>query len=240
MARRKLASEKTQKFFKKGKGSFAQQNDGTREMNPLSPFVISGGERTERFYFKHISDVTEYKFNIKPKYFGNESNFVVDFPKRISEILKTNSDAKIFCVFDYDTIFNRETNRKNYETFKTKIAKEINNGSVILCPSMPCIEYWFLLHFVNNKQLILTCEEVDKILEKYMKSYFSDKKMDFINILKSEKHLKDSEWVEKLCADNKLKHAITRAEENIKNAIANNDLDNQSYTYVYRIFKEYR
>ncbi|MBO7565941.1 MAG: RloB domain-containing protein [Bacteroidales bacterium] len=237
MARRKLAPEKTQKFFKKGKGSFAQRNEGTREMNPLTPFVISGGERTERFYFKHISDVTEYKFNIKPKYFGKESNFVVDFPKRISEILKTNSDAKIFCVFDYDTIFNSETNRKNYETFKTKIAKEIKNGSIILCPSMPCIEYWFLLHFTNYKQLIPTCEDVDKKLEPFMKSYFSEIKMDFIDILKSEKHLKDPSWVANLCADGKLEKAITRAEDNINKATAENDLENQSYSYVYRLFK---
>ena len=239
MARRKLALETTKHFFKKGNNSFSQQNAGKREMNYLPPFVISGGERTERFYIKHISDLTKYKFNIKPKYFGNESNMFVDFPKRIKEIIKNNTDAKIFCVFDYDTIYKSDTNKKNYETFKSKIANEIKNGQVILCPSMPCIEYWFLLHFVNNKQLIQTCEDVDKILERYMKSYFSDNKTDFIDILKSEKHISNSEWVKKLCADGKLDLAITRAEENIKKAIEANDLENQSYTYVYRIFKEY-
>lgn len=239
MARKKLASEKIKHFFKKDNNSFSPQNAGKRDMNYLPPFVISGGERTERFYFKHISDVTKYKFNIKPKYFGNESNFAVDFPKRIKEIIKNNIDAKIFCVFDYDTIFNNESNKKNYEIFKSKIAAEINRGQVMLCPSMPCIEYWFLLHFINYNQLIQSCEDVDNILERYMMTYFSEKKSNFIDILKSEKHLTNPSWVEKLCADGKLELAITRAEENIKKAIKANDLNNQSFTYVYRIFKEY-
>ena len=77
MARRKIEVGKTKTFFKKGKGSVLTQNEGTKEMNPLLPFVISGGERTERYYFKHISNLTKYKFNIKPKYFGKESNFII-------------------------------------------------------------------------------------------------------------------------------------------------------------------
>lgn len=38
---------------------------GTREMGILYPFIISGGQNTEHFYFKHINDLTDYKFNIK-------------------------------------------------------------------------------------------------------------------------------------------------------------------------------
>ena len=54
-----------------------------------------------------------------------------------------------------------------------------------------------------------------------------------------ETYIQDPSWVAKLCADGKLDLAITRAEENIKKAIEANDLNNQSYTHVYRIFKEY-
>ena len=237
MARRKIEVGKTKTFFKKGKGSVLTQNEGTKEMNPLLPFVISGGERTERYYFKHISNLTKYKFNIKPKYFGKESNFIIDFPKRIKEIFKGNPDAVIYCVFDYDTIHNDKTNRTKYESFKASIKKEFNSEQVTLCPSMPCIEYWFLLHFVNNKQLIDTCEDVDKILEPYMKSFFPDKKMDFQEILKNKDHLDNSEWVKQLCADGKLDKAIARAETNINQALADNDLDNQSFSYVYKLFK---
>lgn len=42
----------------------------------------------------HINDITNYKFNIRPEYFGDESNYTESFPKKIKEILKTNNDAK--------------------------------------------------------------------------------------------------------------------------------------------------
>lgn len=237
MAKRKLASGKTQKFFKKGKSSSSSPNEGTKEMRQLSPFIISGGENTERYYFTHISTLTPYKFNIMPKYFGKESNFCIDFPKRISEILKKNADAKIFCVFDYDTIFNSDTNRKNYENFKASIADYINKGVVILCPTMPCFEYWFLLHFVNNSQLRTSCDAVDKILEQFMRPYFSDSKSSFKDILKNTKHLEKSDWVKKLCDDNKLGKAIDRAKSNYNKAITENDLDNHSFTLIYKVFE---
>ena len=79
----------------------SEQNDGTRDIGELYPFLICGGTNTERYYFMHINDKTNYKFNIKPKYFGNESNYTEAFPKRIKEILSTNNDVKIFCVFDW-------------------------------------------------------------------------------------------------------------------------------------------
>lgn len=74
-------------------------------MSPLYPFVVSGGKNTERYYFTHVSSISnKYKFNIRPKYFGDESSYTDVFPKRIAEILSKNVDAKIFCVFDMDTV----------------------------------------------------------------------------------------------------------------------------------------
>ena len=52
-----------------------------------------------------------------------------------------------------------------------------------------------------------------------------------------EKYLKDSTWVKNLCADGKLDTAIKRAEDNIKTAEEAGDLKNQSYSYVYKVFK---
>lgn len=46
----------------------SEQNDGTRDIGELYPFLICGGTNTERYYFMHINDKTNYKFNIKPKY----------------------------------------------------------------------------------------------------------------------------------------------------------------------------
>lgn len=102
---------------------------------------------------------------------------------------------------------------------------------------MPCIEYWFLLHFKNDTTLYKTYSKVSNKLPKEFKDCFSDPKIKLKKLLKQEKYLKDSLWVRKLCSDGKLDLAIERAENNIVIALLNSDLDNQSYTYIYKIFK---
>ena len=213
-----------------------EQDEGKRDMGPLYPFLISGGRNTERWYFVHINDITDYKFNIIPKYFGDESNYTEVFPKRIKGILEKNIDAKVYCVFDWDTIFDNDDNLNKHKAFESEIQTDIDNGSVILCPSMLSIEYWFLLHFENHTQLIKTNGNAIGFLAPHIKSWFSsDKKLS--RILKSEKYIQSPHWVEKLCSDDKLELAIERAETNINIAKENNELDNQSYTYVYKLFK---
>ena len=237
MKERDLGESVEQKrFFETVDVPSTVQDEGTRDMTPLLPFVVSGGQNTERYYFIHISNLTEYKFKIVPEYFGDESNYTEVFPKRIKGILEKNTDAKIFCVFDWDTIFDNDDNQNKHKVFESEIQTDIDNGSVILCPSMPSIEYWFLLHFENHTQLIKNNGNAIGFLAPHIKSWFaSDKKLS--RILKSEKYILSPHWVEKLCSDDKLELAIERAETNINIAKENNELDNQSYTYVYKLFK---
>lgn len=239
MEKRELRETSEQKrFFEAAPASaLPEQDEGKRDMGPLYPFLISGGRNTERWYFAHINDITDYKFNIIPKYFGDESSYTEVFPNRIKSILEKNADAKIFCVFDWDTIFDNETNKEKHRAFEEELQSEIENGTVILCPSMPSIEYWFLLHFENHTNLIKDNGNAVGFLAPYIKSWFtSEKKLS--KILKSEKYIQSSHWVKELCADGKLQLAIQRAEKNINAAIKNGNLDNQSYTYVYKLFKE--
>ena len=51
------------------------------------------------------------------------------------------------------------------------------------------------------------------------------------------KYLEDSTWVKNLCSGGKLDTAIKRAENNIKTAETAGDLENHSYSYVYKVFK---
>ena len=195
-----------------------EQNDGMRDMGELYPFLICGGTNTERYYFMHINDKTNYKFNIKPKYFGDESNYTEVFPKRIKEVLSANNDVKIFCVFDWDTIYGDEVKLKKHEAFEEQFKEEISNGTVTVCPSMPSIEYWFLLHFVDDTKLLKNYGKVAGMLAPHLKPCFSDKTKPLKKLLKSEKYLKDVAWAENLCAGGKLALAIERAEKNIKAA----------------------
>jgi hypothetical protein len=227
---RKLAEEvKKEKYFVATPTT--SYKEGTKEISPLRPFIISGGEKTELYYFKHIKTIKGTSFNIEPKYFGKESNYTKKFPKRISEILKNHNDAKIFCVFDFDTVYGNDANQDRHKKFVENIKDNIDNGIVVLCPSMPCIEYWFLLHFEDDNALYKTCSDLNKPL-KIMQQYFlnTHPQETITEILKKEKYIKNKDWVEKLCADGKLEMAIERAEKKT-------DSMNQSYSYVYKIFK---
>ena len=239
MEERELAEVvEQQQFFEAVPSPSPEEDEGTRDMGPLYPFLISGGTNTERYYFTHINDTTEYKFNIRPKYFADESNYTEAFPKRIKEILNANTDPKIFCVFDWDTIYGIDAKIKKHEDFEKRFRTEIDNGNVVICPSMPSIEYWFLLHFEDKTDLLKDYRAISNILAPYFKPCFADPTKNLKKLLKQEKYLQDSTWVKNLCSDGKLDAAIKRAEDNIKAAEKTGDLANQSYTYVYKAFKE--
>ena len=239
MEERELAEVvEQQQYFEAVPASSPEEDEGTRDMGPLYPFLISGGTNTERYYFTHINDTTEYKFNIRPKYFADESNYTEAFPKRIKEILNANTDPKIFCVFDWDTIYGIDAKIKKHEDFEKRFRTEIDNGNVVICPSMPSIEYWFLLHFEDKTDLLKDYRAISNILAPYFKPCFADPTKNLKKLLKQEKYLQDSTWVKKLCSDGKLDAAIKRAEDNIKAAEEAGNLANQSYSYVYKAFKE--
>ena len=239
MEERKLAEVvEQQQYFEAVPAPSPEEDEGTRDMGPLYPFLISGGTNTERYYFTHINDTTEYKFNIRPKYFADESNYTEAFPKRIKEILNANTDPKIFCVFDWDTIYGNDAKIKKHEDFEKQFQTEIDNGNVVICPSMPSIEYWFLLHFEDKTDLLKDYRAISNILAPYIKPCFADPTKNMKKLLKQEKYLQDSTWVKNLCSDGKLDAAIKRAEDNIKAAEEAGDLANQSYSYVYKAFKE--
>ncbi|MBO5844031.1 MAG: RloB domain-containing protein [Bacteroidales bacterium] len=232
MMERELAEEvKQPKYFESQIGK--SSNEGTKEIAPLLPFVISGGKNTEYYYFKHINTIKGRIFNITPEYFGKESNYTKEFPRRINNILQEHGIAKIFCVFDYDTIYNNPTNQQKHKDFENEIKSNLDAGYVVLCPSMPSIEYWFLLHFENYTDLITSCgNKMNGLLTVYMQSYFPNSNKKIIDTLTSEKYVKESQWVEKLCSGGKLEFATERAEENTQNT------EGKSFSYVYKVFKK--
>lgn len=230
--------EKQPYFEAVAPSSELEQDEGTREIGELYPFLICGGTNTERYYFTHINDTTDYKFTIKPHYFGDESNYTEAFPKRIKEILRVNNDVKIFCVFDWDTIYGDNTKLKKHEAFEKQFKDEISNGVLSICPSMPSIEYWFLLHFVDYTNLLKSYGKVAEKLAPYIKSCFPNPTKPLKKLLKKEEYLADATWVENLCADGKLALAIERAEKNVKVALDAGKLNEQSYSYVYKLFKK--
>lgn len=210
-------------------------DEGTRDMFPLAPFVISGGRNTERYYFVHVNDLSDkHKFNIRPKYFGDESAYTEVFPKRIKEILSKNTDAKIFCVFDMDTVYKYNLQDK-HKAFVASLKTEIENGQVVLCDSMPSFEFWLLLHFVDYEGLLKDYSKVSQVLAPYIKPYFEDSTKGLKKLLKSEKYLQDSTWVKRLLEEGRLEQAVERAKECLARAMEKEEL--HSYSNVFKIFE---
>ena len=141
-------------------------------------------------------------------------------------------------MFDWDTIYGDETKLKKHEDFEKQFQTEISTGSVAICQSMPSIEYWFLLHFEDYTELLKDYRAVSNRLAPHIKTCFPDSSKGLKQLLKKRKYLEDSTWVKNLCSGGKLDTAIKRAEDNIKAAEKAGDLENQSYSYVYKVFKK--
>lgn len=208
---------------------------GTREMSPLAPFVVSGGRNTERYYFIHVSTLSDkYKFNVRPEYFGDESAYTEVFPKRIADILSKNADAKIYCVFDMDAVV-RDSRQDRHKAFVSSLGAGIKSGHVVLCESMPSFEFWLLLHFVDYKGLLKDYTEVSGVLAPYIKPYFKDSEKRLKKLLKGEKYVRDSSWVKRLIDEGRLEQAIERAKASLDREMKRKG--EHSYTKVYKAFE---
>ena len=80
---------------------------------------------------------------------------------------------------------------------------------------------------------------MQNLLTPYMLSYFPNtggKKL--LKVLKAEEYIRGSGWVKKMCEDGKLELTIQRAEDNVNAAIDSGKLENQSYSFLYKVFKK--
>ena len=71
---------------------------------------------------------------------------------------------------------------------------------MIICDSLPSIEYWFLLHYANTNKYYGTSERVIQDLRKHI-----------TNFDKTEAFLSKQKWVDGLCTDGQLITACNRA-----------------------------
>lgn len=175
-----------------------------REIRP----TLVGAGKTELFYFMHLRDLYNLKFRLQPRFFGNEN--VTTLEKRIEKVLEDGGN--VIAVFDADVSVMDTTVADQFDRFMKKYAGKDN---VVLCDSLPSIEYWFLLHFINSDRGFPTSKSVEKELKKHIDSYE-----------KKEKFLAQKKWVVDLCSDGKMEQAYSRAKTT--------DEFSQSYSRLWR------
>lgn len=181
-----------------------------KERELKNPTITIIGERaTERYYFTHLKRLRGYNYVCKPRNFTEQT--FDEMQKQIDRVLADNGIA--VCVFDADVTRTRPAEKIKYDDMRRKYAK---NPSVILCDSMPSIEFWFLLHYLNTNRYFATSDDVITVLRRFIPDFS-----------KHQSFLSKDTWVSELMRNDKLGFAISRA---IKlNA-------GESYSNIYKLF----
>ena len=170
----------------------ARKDRKQKEKRPSMPVVIGAGI-TEQWYFTHLKKLKELQIQIRPRFFGDEHMHAL--AKNVEHVLA--SEGRAIVVFDTDVQAWDAGEKTRYEAFIKKYGKD---ERVIICDSLPSIEYWFLLHHLNTNRYFGTSKAVVKELLHYIPMFE-----------KTERFLSTPKWVEDLCADGKIELATARA-----------------------------
>lgn len=121
------------------------------------------------------------------------------------------------CVFDADVARDKPAEKAKLDAMRKKYA---NREDVLICDSMPSIEFWFLIHYLNTNKYFATSHDVVQVIRRYISDFD-----------KHESFLSKEKWVTELLAEGRLETAIGRAE--------NFGTDGESYSNIYKAFKRF-
>lgn len=182
-----------------------------KERRLKSPTITIIGEgATERYYFTHLKRINGYNYICKPRNFTEQS--IDDIQRQVERVIA--DDGIAVCVFDVDITRTQKADKAKFEAFRKRYK---DNASVIICESMPSIEFWFLLHYLKTNRYYSTSEEIIKILHRYLPQY--SKHLTFLS---------NENWVTALLANDKLPTAITNAKMLGEGG--------ESYSNLYKLF----
>lgn len=129
-----------------------------------SRITVIGEGLTERWYFELLRTVKGYRYDCKPRFFANQS--YEEMMKLIDWTLLNGGIA--ICVCDADITRYNEERAKKLQEMKALYAK---TDRVFICDSMPSIEFWFLIHYMNTSKYFKNVDAVIKVLKKFIPSY---------------------------------------------------------------------
>ena len=158
-----------------------------------SRITVIGEGLTERWYFEHLRAIKGYRYDCKPRFFAHQS--YEEMMKLIDWVLQNGGIA--VCVCDADITRNNEERNKKLHDMKALYAKD---ERVFICDSMPSIEFWFLIHYMNTSKYFKDADAVIKVLKKYIPGYN-----------KTGAFLERQVWVAEMSTDEKQSDACKRA-----------------------------
>jgi hypothetical protein len=171
----------------------------TKNISLRKKYAIVGDGRTEQYYFDHLKRIRNYNYSVKPSLFN-----CITFEEAediINVLLNGGTDLVVY-VTDYDTVIN-ERKKPKFELFCKRFAK---NPKVLICESMPSIEFWFLIHYQHTTRPFRNSHEVEQELKKFIPNYCKNQ----------NSFLKNKIWVDDLCRNGKLEQAIINSAKQFK------------------------
>ena len=182
-----------------------------KERTIKSPQITIIGEGlTERLYFTHLRRLKNYRYTCKPRNFARQS--LEEMEKLVDNAIADLCIAVL--VFDADVA---RTNKLEQAKLDALQRKYKNSQNVIICDSMPSIEFWFLLHYLNTTRHFNTSNDVIDVLRKYIPAFD-----------KNERFLSQEKWVAELLSEGRVDTACKRARSI--------DTQSASYSNVYKAF----
>ncbi|MBW1612737.1 MAG: RloB domain-containing protein [Deltaproteobacteria bacterium] len=175
-------------------------------------YAVLGEGITEQYYLTYLKKFKGYRYSVRPILF---QDIGIEKAEAIIDELVSGECDQITYFTDYDTI----ANQGKRAAFDKLVKKYEDNQEVLICESMPSIEYWFLLHFRYTTMEFSDCKEVLVELKKHINDYS-----------KSGQYLKTERWFNKLLENDGLGKATTNAEKGLK--VYENDLVSTHFPFT--------
>ncbi len=166
----------TDNLFHKRKAK--QISDLARRKDRRAPYarvlIVCEGEKTEPLYFNGLKD--HYELNSANVEVcgdcGSDPCSIVEYARQQYRESKDIGDAydRIFCVFDKDS-------HTGYDEALDALRNVKPKGLYMAITSVPCFEYWLLLHFIYTTAAFVSqpgnsaCNQLLHELREYIPSY---------------------------------------------------------------------
>ncbi len=149
--------------------------------------IICEGE-TEQNYLSsmRVDRFKEKRIKIQPELPRKTGwNGLLDMVERILDDSSNSNVITVFCVIDMDTILS-QNQMDRYDSKKSMLQKRAAKKAIPLffIESMPCIEFWFLLHFIDTDRYHPNYESIEPKIKEYIPSY--SKKKEFTRTIFSQ------------------------------------------------------
>lgn len=175
-----MAGARSDKLFQKrqARNSFARPNTGTKSPHERI-LIVCEDSVIAPTYFRKLRDaygLNKESVAVYDKKHKSLPSAVLECA--IQELERDGDYDRAYCVFDKDT---HESYAKTLDAIKSN--KEFD---IITINSVPCFEFWVLLHFELTDSVFNNCTEVGKRIKKHWQSYSKEKTKDIYPHLKDK------------------------------------------------------